>query len=82
MLHSAWNAVSSWGWLWQLIPGAAAGGLVAFLTTLFALPAKSLEKRLGLSFDKRLEAFKGEQNKELARLQDRAANGTPMPLSC
>lgn len=59
----------SWGSLWQPFAIAAAGGFISLVGFLFLLPKKIAEKALGHWFDSKLEAFKGEQNEKLAKLQ-------------
>jgi len=57
-------------WLGQVVASAALAGIIAFVGLLFMLPSKIVNKRLNLWFDQQLEAFKGEQNKEIETLKE------------
>lgn len=53
----------------QILISSALAGITAFFGFLFLVPTKIGNRTIGLWFDRKLEAYKAEQNEKLAKLQ-------------
>jgi hypothetical protein len=63
-------------WILQTLISAASAGIIAFVGFLFLVPTKVGNRAIGLWFDRRLEAFKGEQSKKIEKLKEQLSHLT------